>query len=293
MAPKLHALAPSLHRGRGAPEPGTYIHRVIPFGGGLGELWNWEYDGVSEVVCDLDWRLINFWLVLQDDYLFDKFQRLAAATPFGENEWEQARVFVREQMGALPALTADGLKPLGPASDQQRAVCALAFFVLVRQSLAGRMKSFTGVTKTRVRNGMNNEVSAWLSSVDGLPDVHARLKRVLILDPAPAVKVIKAQDGPATLFYLDPPYPHASRSAGATDVYGCEMTDAQHAELLQTVAGVRGLVMLSSYPNDLYEGYLRPRGWRCHAFEVTSSADSARVKGKRTEIVWTNYDPPS
>jgi hypothetical protein len=208
MAPKLHALAPSLHRGRGAPEPGTYIHRVIPFGGGLGELWNWEYDGVSEVVCDLDWRLINFWLVLQDDYLFDKFQRLAAATPFGENEWEQARVFVREQMGALPALTADGLKPLGPASDQQRAVCALAFF-------------------------------------------------------------------------------------GATDVYGCEMTDAQHAELLQTVAGVRGLVMLSSYPNDLYEGYLRPRGWRCHAFEVTSSADSARVKGKRTEIVWTNYDPPS
>jgi DNA adenine methylase len=170
---------------------------------------------------------------------------------------------------------------------------ALDFFVLVRQSLAGRMKSFTGVTKTRVRNGMNNEVSAWLSAVDGLPQVHARLKRVLILDPAPAVKVIKAQDGPATLFYLDPPYPHASRSAGATDVYGCEMTDVQHAELLQTVAGVRGMVMLSSYPNDLYEGYLRPRGWRCHTFEVTSSADSARVKGKRTEVVWTNYDPPS
>src|SRR5271166_6143483 len=82
-------------------------------------------------------------------------------------------------------------------------VQAHAFFVFCRLSLAGRMKGFTGVTKTRVRRQMNNEASAWLTSIEGLPDVHARLKGVVILDGRPALEVIQNNDETQTLQYLD------------------------------------------------------------------------------------------
>jgi hypothetical protein len=42
------------------------------------------------------------------------------------------------------------------------------------------MNSFTPVTRTRTRRQMNGNASEWLSAVEGLPAVHARLRRVVI-----------------------------------------------------------------------------------------------------------------
>lgn len=53
----------------------------------------------------------------------------------------------------------------------------------------------------------------------------ARLRRVVILNQ-PALEVIRQQDGPATLYYLDPPYLHEMRAA--TSTYKHEMTEADH-----------------------------------------------------------------
>jgi len=61
---------------------------------------------------------------------------------------------------------------------------------------------------------MNEQASAWLRAVDGLPDVHQRLQRVVILNDD-AVIVIRQQDGPHTLYYLDPPYLHETRATPA------------------------------------------------------------------------------
>jgi hypothetical protein len=71
----------------------------------------------------------------------------------------------------------------------------------------------------------------------------------------PALAVIRSQGGPRTLFYLDPPYLHETRST--TDEYGeHEMTEADHAELPGVLRQVRGKVMLSGYPSELYESIL-------------------------------------
>ena len=51
--------------------------------------------------------------------------------------------------------------------------------------------------------------------------VSARLRRVVVLN-RPALDVIKTQDGPNTLFYLDPPYLHETRVT--TSDYQHEMT---------------------------------------------------------------------
>src|SRR5205085_429085 len=102
---------------------------------------------------------------------------------------------------------------------------AVWFFVLCRQSHSGRMREFTALTRTRVRRQMNAEASAWLTAIEGLPAIHDRLKRVVVLN-RDALDVIRQQDGSDTLFYLDPPYLPETRVS--SEVYDHEMGLAQH-----------------------------------------------------------------
>lgn len=254
-----------------------HLHYVEPYAGGLSvllardpadeRLWLPGQKGVSEVVNDLDGNLTNFWSVLQSPALFPEFRRLAEATPFSESEWHAAGDVLRE-----------------PAEDHCL-LSAVAFFVRCRQSLAGRMRSFSPVTRTRLRRGMNGGVSEWLGAVEGLAAVHERLRRVLVLGPRPALEVIAREDGPGTLFYLDPPYLHETRSA--PDAYAHEMTESDHRELLDAVRQCRGKVMLSGYPSRLYDDALA--GWNRHAREVANHAAGGASKARETEVVWCNF----
>ncbi|MBY0522773.1 MAG: DNA adenine methylase [Gemmataceae bacterium] len=131
---------------------------------------------------------------------------------------------------------------------------------------------------------MNEQASAWLTAVEGLPAVHERLKRVVIVGPKDAKEVIQQQDGPNTCFYLDPPYLNETRTA--PQVYSHEMTRDQHAELLDVVKAVKGKVMLSGYDSSLYQEKLA--GWNRHAFELPNNAASGESKRKMTECVWCN-----
>jgi DNA adenine methylase len=246
----------------------AHTHYCEPFAGGLSVLLAKSPDGVSEVANDLNGELSNFWRVLADPTWFAEFRRIAEATPFSEDVYRRAA----------------SLDPAGCTSAVTRAV---AFFAHCRLSLAGRMSGFSGVTKTRTRRGMNNEVSAWLSAVDGLPAVHERLKRVLILNRA-ALDVIRGQDGPHTLFYLDPPYLHETRVTTAD--YAHEMTGGQHAELLSALSTVAGKFLLSGYRSDLYDAAAETNGWTRHDFELANHAAGGKAKRRMTECVWANFE---
>src|SRR5205814_1453106 len=151
---------------------------------------------------------------------------------------------------------------------------AVAFFVGCRQSLAGRMQGFTALTRTRTRRRMNGNVSEWLNAVDGLPQVHDRLRRVCI-ENLPALDLIRREDGLNTLFYCDPPYLHDTRTA--PDAYGdFEMTEADHAELLAVLRACKGKVMLSGYPSALYEKELKV--WTRHDFDLPNNAAGGEAK---------------
>jgi DNA adenine methylase len=132
---------------------------------------------------------------------------------------------------------------------------------------------------------MNGEASAWLGVIDGLPDVHARLRRVLILNDD-ALAVIRKQDGPRTLVYLDPPYLHQTRST--TGEYQHEMTDGQHEELLTALQAIEGRFLLSGYRSKLYDAYAKRNGWSRHAFTLPNNAAGGKAKKRMTECVWTN-----
>src|SRR5262245_31684552 len=67
-----------------------HLHYVEPFAGGLAVLLAKNPEGVSEVVNDIDGRLMNFWKVLQGVDSYAAFTGVIGAMPFSEQEWRDA-----------------------------------------------------------------------------------------------------------------------------------------------------------------------------------------------------------
>jgi DNA adenine methylase len=262
MAREIVALMPPR---RSKAKPGGWFHYVEPYFGGGSVLLANDPSGISEVVNDVDKHLTLFWRVLQNEGLFDQFHRRVEATPFSESTFAEATLELSSPTATVKT--------------------AWAFFVLARQSMGGKMDAFAPVAK-RIRRQMNDGVSHWLSTIDRLPELHARLRRVLILD-RDALDVIRQQDSPGTLFYLDPPYLHATREKHSRDAYRHEMTDADHEAMLKLVLGCAGKVMISGYQNPLYGEKLRQ--WRRRDFDKPNHAAGGREKRRMVESVWMNF----
>jgi DNA adenine methylase len=271
LADKIVRLMPPRCKNPNAPvadDPG-WLHYVEPFFGGGAVLFANDPEGISEVANDLNGALTNFWRALQEDYSFRLFERAVASTPFSEEEWLKASQFEQDSQWR-----------------ETRWKQAARFFVHCRQSLSGRMDAFAAISRTRARRGMNEQVSAWLNVIEGLPAVHARLKRVLILNK-PALDVIHSEDGPRTLFYLDPPYLHETRAT--TGEYEHEMSKEDHCRLLDALGGIKGRFLLSGYDNVHYDLAMKLYGWNRHDFDLPNNAAGGKNKRRMTECLWCNY----
>lgn len=254
------------------PPRDTYRTFFEGFFGGGSVLLRHNPEGKSEIVCDLNKNLTTFWRVLQDESLFKVFHRRVVNTPFSEVEFKTAQ---------------DDLKA-GIADTLDR---AWAFFVVARQSMSGRNDAFAPVSTSRLRRGMNEQVSAYYTAVDGLPQVAERMRRVLVLD-GPFLKQIKKYDKPGVLMYLDPPYlvtdTDGTKIRESADVYDHEMTLEQHAELVETLAGLKSArVLLSGYKSKLYDKHLKK--WNTKVFEIDNKASKKSTKDVKEEVVWLNY----
>lgn len=247
-----------------------HLHFVEPYFGGGAVLFAKQHEGISEVVNDINGDLMNFWRVLQDKKAFTEFKRRMEATAFSEVEWQEAKTELAQEVGT---------------SRKASIERAVSFFILARQSMAGRCADFAPISKNRTRRGMNEQASAWMQCVDSLPVVHARLRRVVILN-RPALEAIRAHDTVNTTFYLDPPYLPETRSVQG--VFGpFDMTAEQHEELLATIKGLQGKVLLSGYPSELYDKGLK--GWHRHEFDLPNNAAGDIAKRRMTECVWCNF----
>lgn len=257
--------------GRREEPNGGYLHYVEPCAGGLSVLLANDPEGVSEVVNDVSGKVANFWMTLTLDATFRRLHEVLQTTPVSE---EIYRIAVRHQ--ARPC----------DRPGEVCVSCAWAFFVVARQSLAGRQDTFGPLSRTRVRRDMNEQASAWLTAIEGLPEVHERLKRVVILN-RDVLECVRTQDGPATLFYVDPPYLPETRST--PEVYAYEMTASQHFDLLETLAQIEGRFLLSGYRSSMYDDAARRHGWNRHDKTLANSAAGGATKRTMTECLWANY----
>jgi len=259
-----------------------HVHYVEPYAGGLAVLlrrdphdprlvWNpdWPQEGVSEVVNDIDGELMNFWGVLRRPADFAVLRRFLEATPFSEELFNAAGDVIPDNSTVVDR--------------------AWRFFVRCRQSRQGLMKDFATLSRTRTRRGMNEQISSWLTAIEGLPDIHRRLQPVLPLN-RPALEVIRTQDGPKTLFYLDPTYLDETRVSHGE--YGeHEMSPEDHHELSKALADIKGKFLLSGYPSTMYAEYAAANGWHRVERQIDCKASGAKKKPKKTECLWMNFEP--
>ena len=233
-------------------------HYVEVFGGGGGLLMA-KKPSRHETYNDIDSTLYDFFKVLSDPEKFEQFYRIVMALPYSRKLHKECQKW---------QLETDFIKRIAK------------WFVTQRQMF--------GVNATGWGYSVIvSEGWKWLSIIKDLPLIHKRLLPVQIenLDWS---KILKYYDAESTFFYLDPPYVPTTRKAGK---YTHEMTIEDHEELVDNLLSVRGKVMLSGYPNDIYtrlekEGWHRVDfNWFCHA----SNQDISKEVCRRTECVWMNY----
>jgi DNA adenine methylase len=228
---------------------------VEPYAGGLSVLLNKPPVPV-EVAGDLDVGLIGFYRVLtaRTAELMDRLDALEyRAETF---EWAS--------------------RP-GPENDPLNA--AVRFIVRHRFSRGGLGKTFAW--SERLRGGRPGDLNAWETIKGQLPAIATRLREVR-LECRSALAAIREHDGPGTLFYLDPPYPHATRTA--TGTYRHEMTPDDHAELLELASHTGGMVAISGYAYPLYDRALAR--WDRHEFDMPNHSGQTRTKERRMEVLW-------
>jgi DNA adenine methylase len=236
---------------------------VEPFGGGANVLLRKER-GAAECYNDLDGTVVNVFRVLQDPKKAERLRRQLELTPYARAEFDRC------------------YEPAVDDVDQACRTITLSF-------LGYGSDSITRGTKTGFRGKLSDKRAfpsqAWASYPQAIFDFVDRLRGVLI-EQRDAREVIQRLDSTKTLFFVDPPYVMSTRSSMegrkiASHGYRHEMTDADHCALAETLHGVSGMVMLSGYRSDLYDGLYA--GWDC--VERAVWADHAKP---RTECLWLN-----
>lgn len=232
------------------------------FGGAAGVLLQ-KPRSYAEVYNDLDGDIVNLFRVMRDSSSREKLIEQLVLTPYAREEFENAwksttddierarRLIIRAQMGF---------------------------------GSAGATKGITGF-RIDTKRQYGTAQSLWATYPEQLAMIGQRLSGVLI-ENRPAIQILKDHDAETTLHYVDPPYVHDTRYAGAKTgrVYRHEMNDDQHAELLETLLGLKGMVMLSGYQSDLYDDVLT--GWK--KVEIKARISSGRGTDTRTECLWVN-----
>lgn len=245
----------------------SHLHYVEPFFGGGSVLLQKPFeliDGHSEVVNDIDGGLANFWRVLKDERKFMKMGLQLSLTPFSQDVWQESfNIIEGDDVGN-----------------------AARFFTRYRQSRQGMGNGFATLSRNLLRRGMNQNVSAWLSAINGLEEAHARLKRVIILNDD-ANAVITSQDGAHTFVYADPPYLQETRTS--FNIYDHEMTVDDHKKLLSTLEDMVGMFILSGYQSSLYDDWATRNGFTRIDKNTVNHASSSKVKRRTVECIWINY----
>ncbi len=241
------------------------MHRtyVEPFGG-AGSVLLRKPRSYAEVWNDLDGEVVNLFRVLRSAEA-GRLVDMVQMTPFAREEFALAyephdepverarRLLVRAAMGFGSGL-ATARRSTGFRADSKRA----------------------GTTPA---HDWQNYPPVLAAAIDRM--------RGVVIESRPALELLATHDGPGTLFYVDPPYLHSTRSkkrgmATLHHRYAVELTDADHADLLAALRRLRGQVVLSGYPHPLYDDTLT--GWR--RIERAARADGAKA---RTEVLWLNF----
>lgn len=237
-------------------------HRVYvePYGGAASVLMR-KPRSYADIYNELDPEIVNVFRVLRDPSKAYRLLAMLKDTPFARAEFDES------------------YEPSEDELEQARRTLVRSFMGFGSAAASGAK---TGFRSNSSRSGTTPAMD-WRNIGDALPFWCDRLRGVVIENRL-AADVMLQHDGPETLHFVDPPYVFETRSMAnpyCKKGYRHEMTDDDHRELANTLQEMNGMVMLSGYRCDLYDGLYE--GWE--RMERNSLADGARP---RVECLWFN-----
>ncbi len=209
-------------------------HRVYvePFGGAASVLLR-KPRSFAEIYNDRWSVVVNVFRVARDPAMAEQLERALRLTPFARDEFE----------AEWPDESVD-------AVERARRAILRSFAGFGSASTNGNYS-----TGFRANSNRSNTTPAhdWVNYPDHIRGFTERLRGVVI-ENRPAAQIIETHDGPETLHYVDPPYPHETRNMERGNAaYEVEMSTEDHEQLAETLRACSGMVVLSTYPNALYE----------------------------------------
>jgi len=210
----------------------------------------------SEIINDTNALVTNFYNILVHD--FENLKKKIQGTLYCRSTYQVANTMYR-----MPHLF----------NELQR---AWAFFVLTNVGFSGRIESFGCYTKgTR---------ASWFETkkeqVNG--ELRKRFEGVQI-ENTDALNIITLRDSPETFHYIDPPY--IGTDCGHYRFY----TEDDFRTLLQTLSGIQGKFLLSSFPSDLLKEYTQKYGWYTKEIAGKISAPKTTKQKDKIEVLTANY----
>jgi DNA adenine methylase len=230
------------------PPHTTYLE---PFFGSGAIFFN-KHPSHLETINDIDGNVVNLFKIVRDRH--QELAELIEMTPWARDEYLESY-----------SKTGD------PLEDARR------FIVRCWQAHGTRTNGKTG-WRNDVQGKQGSSVSkVWRNVPERILTVADRLKHAQI-ENRPALEIIATYKFPEVLIYADPPYVLNTRSG---KMYAHEMTNDDHAKLLETLKEHPGPAVLSGYECPLYDSILND--WTrktCRAI-----AEGGR---EREEVIWLN-----
>lgn len=236
--------------------PKGYKIFVDGFGGSASVLLAEERPKIIEVYNDLGDNVYSLYKCIQDGELYSQMQEKLQMIPYHER---------------IRAEFKDDLK----RTDLSLLERAYKFLYVNRTSFNGVGGFSAAILRDR---NFAKGVSAYLSAIDGLENMHKRLATV-IMEHKDIFAILDRYDQPDVFFYLDPPYVHSTRISSTR--YEVEMEDEEHERFIDRLLTMKAKWMVSGYDHPIYERLTA----NANRYEYISPLS----RSKKVEVVWTNY----
>lgn len=235
----------------------TYVE---PFVGGGAIFWA-KPPSKAEIINDYNRELINFYDVCKNEFI--ELEKMIRITLHSRSLHADAAVMYEN-----PHLF----------SRIQR---AWAVWVLAAQSFSSMLDGTWGYD---TNSGTTSKKVAKKRTV--FTEAYSvRLQNVQI-ENTDALRVIRSRDNPSALHYCDPPY--FNSDCGHYDGYSVD----DFENLLKTLKQIDGKFLLSSYPSDILDGYIKNNNWSVKRVEqqVSVANGTSSTRKKKIEVLTANYD---
>ena len=240
------------------PEPSSYNIFVDAYAGSAVVALN--IDAEIKIINDLDDNVYSLFNTIAHEDSFAKFKRLCEISLYNERSCREYKRSLRED--ELP----EWLR-------------AYRFWYVNRSSHNG-IGGFS--INTVVRRRMSKSTSDFLSSVEGLQELHEALSSCIVTSRN-ALDCIRFWDRKNVFIYCDPPYHQSTRTSAR---YNVDADNDHHEQLVEVLNNLQhAQVALSGYDCELYQKRLKLNKYE---FEVNTTTGNHEPKTK-VECIWTNF----